>query len=269
MPPRIPALINMKRVSETMLVATRLFRRDLDREFSSAFLGYLWNFADPLIIAGVFVVLRSGGVIADENLAIPFGVYVVYGMLLLKAFTNALTRPLSLIRRSSSILSQAQVSPFGLLGGDVLRLLFDLAFYIPVLIAVSLIMGSFNLLGFLIFLCLLPCMTLAGLSLSVLLAPINCIYSDINRFASSLQRPLIFVCPTFYRPNQDSIFADVFDVYNPIAILMNNLRQLAVMGTWHDLHSFVVVIAVCVVLFVFGLIFFSRAVPLVGGNVSI
>lgn len=259
----------MRRLSDSVSVARRLFKRDLDREFSSALLGYFWNFADPLIIAGVFVVLQSGGVIADENLTIPFSVYVVYGMLLLKAFTNALTRPLTLIKRSSAILTQAHVSPLGLLGGDVLRLLFDLLFYVPVLLVVSLCMGSFHVVGFLTFLALLPCMTLAGLACSVMFAPINCIYSDIDRFANSLQRPLIFICPTFYRPNQDSVFGEVFDVYNPIAILMNNLRQLAVSGTWHDWPSFVVVVMASVLLFALAIVFFVRAVPLLGGNMSI
>jgi ABC-type polysaccharide/polyol phosphate export permease len=96
----------MPHTADTMLVATRLFRRDLDKDFSSALFGYLWNFADPLVIAGVFIVLRSGGIIGGEELMIPFGVYVLYGMLLLKAFTNALARPLTLLKRSASLLTQ-------------------------------------------------------------------------------------------------------------------------------------------------------------------
>ncbi len=172
-----------------LLVATRLFRRDLDKDFSSSLFGYLWNFADPLVIAGVFIVLRGGGIITGEELAIPFGVYVVYGMLLLKAFTNALARPLTLLKRSSSLLTQTQVSPLGLLGADVLRLLFDLAFYIPVLLVVSIVMDSFNPTGFLLFLVLLPCMTIAGLAFSVLLTPINrfiLIFSDLSAPFSDL-----------------------------------------------------------------------------------
>ena len=251
-----------------LLVATRLFRRDLDKDFSSSLFGYLWNFADPLVIAGVFIVLRSGGIIGGEELMIPFGVYVLYGMLLLKAFTNALARPLTLLKRSASLLTQTQVSSLGLLGADVLRLLFDLAFYIPVLLVVSIVMDSFNPTGFLLFLVLLPCMTIAGLAFSVLLAPINTIYSDIQRFVSSIQRPLIFICPTFYRPERESLFGEVFDVYNPIAILMNNLRQLAVSNTWQDLPAFVIVMAVATVLLVGGVMFFVRAVPLVGASVT-
>jgi ABC-type polysaccharide/polyol phosphate export permease len=62
----------MPHTADTMLVATRLFRRDLDKDFSSALFGYLWNFADPLVIAGVFIVLQSGGVIAIKDEILPF-----------------------------------------------------------------------------------------------------------------------------------------------------------------------------------------------------
>ncbi len=49
---------------------------------------------------------------------------------------------------------------------------------------------------------------------------------------------------------------------------MNNLRQLAVSNTWQDLPAFVIVMAVATVLLVGGVMFFVRAVPLVGVSVT-
>jgi lipopolysaccharide transport system permease protein len=247
-------------------IAVRLFRRGLLREFSSAKFGYLWNFADPLIIAAVFMVLHGGGVIVGEDIGMPYGVYVVYGMLLLRAFTAALAMPLTIFNRHAAILSQSVVPTEAFILADVLRLLFDLAFYIPVLLTVSLLTGAFDLGGFLLFLVLLPCMTIGGLSLSLMLTPINAIYTDIQQFVSNIQRPLIFICPTFYRPEKDSLLSDVFNVYNPIAILMNNLRQLAVDGTWHSPAAFAVVMAAALCLALLGWAFLHRAAPLLGGR---
>ncbi len=247
-------------------IAVRLFRRDLSNDYSTTLFGCLWNFADPIVIAIAFIVLKQGGIIEAEGINMPFSVFTIYGMLLLYAFTSGLARPLTLIRRSSSILSQTQAPPSGLIGADILRLLFDLAFSVPVLLAVSLAYGAFDTAGFLMFVLLLPCMTLLGLALSLALAPINAIYSDIQQFVGNIQRPLIFVCPTFYRADGGGWLQGIVDTYNPIAILMNNLRMLATSGEWYSPVPFTIVILVSLLAAAVGWLFLQRAVPLLGAR---
>ena len=93
------------------LLAWRLFRRDLKTEFVDSYLGYLWNFAAPLVIAGAFLVLRSGGLIDADNLPIPFGAYVMYGVLLLEFFMQTVLRGMTVLRRSGVLVTNAFTVP--------------------------------------------------------------------------------------------------------------------------------------------------------------
>lgn len=249
-------------VREGRHLAVRLFRRDVRGEFKDAALGYLWNFADPLVLALVFVFLRGGGFITAQHIEMPYSVYVVYGMLLLHVFIQSLSAPLALLNRHRSLISQVKVPPEALLGSQLLRLGFDSCFYIPIMIIVGVSFGAFDVAGILMFLLLYPAIILFGFSLSVLMIPVSTIYSDLRKLVSTINRPLIFLCPTFYYPEGDTILSTI-NAWNPIAILMNNLRMLAVDGYWHSPGSVAVVILGSLCLLVLGWFIFHVAVPVV------
>ncbi len=246
---------------EGRYLAWRLFRRDLTSEFAGTGFGWLWNFADPLVLAGVFMVLRGGNVIGIEHIGMPFAVYVVFGLSLLQAFTEGLTQPLKVLGKSRQLLTQVQVPPEALLLATMLRLIFDSLCYVPVLLIMSVLMDAWSVAGFATFVLLLPCMSLLGMAISIPLIPLNAIYQDIGRFLGTLNRPLIFLCPTFYRPGQDAGIMATINDWNPIAILMNQLRSLAVNGHIPNLQ-FVGIVVAALLLVAVGVVFFRLSLPL-------
>ena len=244
-------------------LAWRLFRRDLKGEFTGSFFGYAWNFADPIILAGVFIVLRSGGLINDEAIGMSYALYVLFGMSLLQIFLNALAAPLEMISASRSMLIQIKVAPESILISTGLRQLFDAACYVPILGITSLALGSFDLIGFLIFIAAVPSMCLLGMSIGLVLAPLNEIYNDFRKLIVNLARPLIFICPTFYRPGPNMEWLGIVNDWNPIAILMNNLRLVAVQGTWYSPWSFVTVLLTSIVIACVGWLLFHVSLRLI------
>src|SRR5687768_9350454 len=67
-------------------MAFSIFRRDLLAEYAKARFGMLWDFVEPIVIAVVFMFLRSGGVIKYEHHAVPYPIFVIYGVLLWQTF---------------------------------------------------------------------------------------------------------------------------------------------------------------------------------------
>ena len=221
-------------IGSGQLLAWRLFRRDLKTEFVDSYLGYLWNFAAPLVIAGAFLVLRSGGLIDADNLPIPFGAYVMYGVLLLEFFMQTVLRGMTVLRRSGVLVTNAFTVPEALVMADLLRAGFDMCCQSLILLIASIWVGAIDPGGFLLYLLLTPFLALFGYGIGLLLATINVVYRDGELLVQNMMRPLIFICPTFYRPADPESFLYWLDTVNPIAIFMNNLRLLATLGEWHS-----------------------------------
>ena len=91
----------------------------------------------------------------------------------------------------------------------------------------SLLGASFSLVGFATFLVLFPLLILAGMSLGILLAPFNVIYSDVGRFVGIAIVPLRFLSPVVYAIPPDSQLGRL-QILNPLTMLLTSLRSL----TW-------------------------------------
>jgi len=225
-----------------------LFRRTLASEFRESLFGCLWNFADPIIIALAFLLLRHGGLIDPESLPIPFGAYVMYGMLILQLFIESLVQSVTILRRSKALVSNTSIPAEALIMADLLRLGFDITCQIPVLLIASMATGAFDAPGFLLYIALCPTIVALGYGLGLMAATLNMVVRDLEMFIRNLSRPLIFLCPTFYRAPSSDSFLGWLDAWNPIAILMNNLRLLATLGRWDSPIRFAVTAAGAVVL---------------------
>ncbi|BAM02583.1 ABC transporter permease [Phycisphaera mikurensis] len=209
-------------------LAWRLFRRDLKAEFLRSKLGWWWNLADPLILAAVFVFLRGERVLSGLPLPIPYPVWVVLGMLSLQAFLNAWTQPLRLLGRSRPLQQQVPVTPATLLLSQALRIGFDAAFYLPVMGLTLWWTGTLNLPGVLAAAWLYALLVALGCGLGVLMAPLNAAAEDVGKAVRSLNRPLLFLCPTFWYLTPGEGTLGRLNALNPIGRLMDAMRIAAV-----------------------------------------
>lgn len=209
-------------------LAWRLFRRDLKAEFLHSKLGWWWNFADPLVLAAVFIFLRGEKVIGGLPLPVPYPVWVVLGMLGLQAFLNAWVQPLRLLGRSRPLQHQVRVTPATLLLSQGLRIAFDAAFYLPVMALTLLWAGEVDVAGALVAAWFYLLLVAFGCGLGVLLAPLNAVAEDVGKAVRSINRPLLFLCPTFWYLAPDEGTLGRLNQLNPVARLMDPMRIAAV-----------------------------------------
>ncbi len=243
-------------IRESRYIAYRLFLKEIKTQYVDSLLGQFWNFANPIVMALVFIVLFGNGIIETENMVMSYSVYVVYGMFLFQVFTQSIIMPLGIFSRSGDLLRQVTIKPEALILAQLYHLAFNAIFFILVLASVSIAFGEYSIRGFGMFLVLFPSMILTGFGLGLILAPLNAIYSDFSQFVGNAIRPLMFICPTFFRSSNENELLVTINSVNPIAIAMDNLRNLAVNGEWISSSHFIISLMVTIFLFVVGLVFF-------------
>ena len=211
-------------------LAWRLFRRDLSAEYDRAWFGWLWNFADPLVLAAVFVFLRRGDAVSALDAQVPYPVWVVLGMLTLQAFLNALNQPLVLLKKSRAMRNQVRVPAATLVLSQLLRQGFDAAFALPIMAAVIFAYGEWTAGGLVAAALCYAALVVAGFALGVLLAPLNAVFLDVSKAVRAANRPLLFLCPTFWYAAAGAHGGPLglLTALNPLAWGMNRLRLAAV-----------------------------------------
>lgn len=257
-------------------VAYRLVVKDVRADYSKSAFGIIWDFVDPLVLGSIFYLLMKIGIVRPGGPAMPFAVFVIYGVLLYETFSESILLSLNIIQRSKNILTHLKVPPEALILSVAFRVLFNSIFRIAIMLAFSLALHStaaeqgesaFDPLGFLQFLIFFPMMIVAGLSVGVFLAPFNAVYSDVGRFVKVVLVPLRYATPVFYTLPEKAdhpilqTLLDIAHTWNPVAYLLVNLRMLATSGALIEIPATLLCCALFGVLFLVGWLVFHLAIP--------
>ncbi len=240
-------------------MAWRLFIKDIKAEYTRSAFGVFWDFADPLVLAGIFYFLMRRGIIDVGNLGMPMALYVIYGVLLYQTFIESILFSVALIRNSQSLISQLRIPPEALVLSCIYRVGFFSIFRIGILLGFSLLIlrESFSIPGFLAFVALFPLLALPGLAIGVLLAPFSVIYNDVQRAIRLVVMPLRYLSPVMW-----PIPWVWMNAINPIAVTMDSLRKLANSGVLDQAPGLAIRAAVFALIFIVGSITFHLSVPI-------
>ncbi|MCH7960044.1 MAG: hypothetical protein IID08_07935 [Candidatus Hydrogenedentes bacterium] len=247
----------------------RLFLRDLRAEYSRVAFGVFWDFVDPLVLGVIFYFLMQLRVINAGELSMPYALFVIYGLLLYRTFSESVTLSLDVMHRSRTILTQLRLPPEALLLAVLFRVLFNSTFRVAVMLAFSIALYStaaaegqsaLSLVGFAKFLACYPLLILAGMSIGVFLAPFNVIYGDVGRATRILLFPLRYATPVLYAIPTAYPFNWV-NALNPVSAILSGLRSLATSNTISDVGDLFARSGLFAVLFFVGWVLFHISIP--------
>ncbi|MCC6143953.1 MAG: ABC transporter permease [Candidatus Hydrogenedentes bacterium] len=231
-------------------IAYRLARNNIAGEYSRSLLGFFWDFADPLVLAIIFYILRQGKVFSTGETNMPYAVYLIFGLLMYQSFVNATMWTINVLNQSRNLITQQKLPPESLLLSVFLRAMFFAIFRIAVMLLFALFLGSYSAIGMIKFLLAYPVLILAGMSIGVFLAPFNAVYRDVGRFVGMILVPLRFISPVLFVLPKTPVYEAINSV-NSFALIMMNLRSLATLNTTEYLGLTMIH---CAVLFLFGLV---------------
>lgn len=246
-------------------VAYRLVRKDIRAGYSKSAMGMFWDLADPLVLGLIFYKLMEKKVIEVGHMDNPYPIFVIYGLMLYFTFMQSLLSSIELIRSSKGLLNQLKVAPEALILSVFFRVLFDSSFRILVMLTFSLLLWrsaesqqlcAFDPVGFLKFLALYPFFILWSMSLGLLLAPFNVVFTDVGRLAKIVITPLRFITPVLW-----PIHIAAINDCNPVTAMLNLMRGLATENLAMDWQWAAFWGGIGVALFLVGWFVFRVSVP--------
>ncbi len=249
-------LTNMRRgLTSAPSQGWHLAVRDIRIEYVQTKLGLFWAFIEPLVIAFIFVALRRNGILEINGLNMPFALFAVCGILIWQTFFDSLMLSLTSLQRAGSLIGNYAVAPESLIASMALRSLFMLAMRLPIIIGLTVAFGFFNWANTIIFIFLSPIAMFAGLALGLLIAPFTLASADLKIAVGVISRPLMYLSGAIF-PLTGGL--EIFRHYNPIAVIIENLRLYLINGQFADASALTIVTLFVIGMYIFAAFAFHR-----------
>ncbi|MEM9678769.1 MAG: ABC transporter permease [Bacteroidota bacterium] len=240
----------------------RFFKRNLSGQFRQSLLGLIWAFIPPLMSTLVWVFLNGQRIINVEDPGIPYPAFVLTSTLLWSVFAQSLLMPNTVFNQGKSIMTKINFPKESLLISGLFQIGFDFIIK-AILIAGVMVVFQVKPSTTILFVPIgVLALTLAGMSLGLLLLPIGMLYTDIQRVLSAILPFWMLLTPVIYPTPREGIAA-LINKYNPVSPLLSATRDWLFVGTGGYTDSFLMISSTLVLLTIIGLVLFRLAVPFI------
>jgi lipopolysaccharide transport system permease protein len=266
-----------------------MVRAEIKKKGANTVLGNFWWVLDPLLAAGVYVVVMTfifGRAIPD------FAVFLLAALIPYKWFTASIGDTTSAVRSQVSLIKQIQfpkiVLPIVSAGAEVVNFAFAIV-VLTVIMLVGAVLGFFgnHVSWHLLWIPVIAAVQFVfALGLCLILSAVTVFYKDVGIFVGHLMRLLFWISPILWTFEdltgrgaslQEAVGSGGMDIlqHNPVAILLTSYRHV-IYGelftkpdgklVWHgpvspDLWQLAFVLAIGVVTCVIGTYVFKRLEP--------
>lgn len=248
-------------IYKSRFLARQLAERDIKAQYRQSYLGIIWAFITPLATAAVWIFLNLSGTIQVTDTGVPYPIYAFSGTLLWSIITEAVNLPIQSTNSARGLLSKINFPKEALIISGIYKLLFNSSVKIILLLVFVFLFG----LGFHWGLLLLPAAILGSLLFSVtiglFLTPIGMLYKDVGKMISMGFSFLMYITPVVYAIPKDGIMKTVMEV-NPFTPVILTSRDIITGVAPSYLSYFIILMAVSLVLFCIGLMFYRISIPI-------
>lgn len=210
-----------------LYIAWRIFLRDLNARYRQTYLGYLWAFVPPLVVAAGFTWAGEQKLINVGPTALPYPAYVILGMVLWQTFAEAVSGPVQAIAESAAVLARVNFPREAIVLAKLWDVLFGFA--VKSLLVVGVFVWYRLPLGAPILLAPLALfmLVLLGIAIGTVLAPLAALYQDFSRGLTALLGVWLLLTPVVYpSPTGEGAMATLVRA-NPVTPLLVTVRELA------------------------------------------
>lgn len=202
----------------------RLAVRDITAGYRQAFLGFAWAVIMPLANAIIWIFLRTSGVVAVGDTALPYWLYAFSGTILWAIFLEAMNAPLQQTNAARGMLSKLNFPREALVVSGIYQTLFNSGIRVA-LLACGLIAAGLNPgWGVLLFPVGVLSLILVGTAIGLLLTPVGMLYTDVGRGIAVLMQFAMFLTPVVFPMPHQGWVATVFKI-NPLTPLILTARD--------------------------------------------
>ena len=255
-------------IVSSFFLAKQLATRDIKAQYRQSYLGILWAFITPLVTGLVWILLNTSGTVEITDTGMPYPVFVFTGTIIWSIIVESINSPIATTNAARGILSKINFPKEALLVSGILKLLFNSIIKVVLLLAFLLFFGvSFQWL-----LLWFPFVLFGGVFFGTVcglfITPIGMLYNDVAKAITLGLRFVMYAAPVVYAvPSEPGLFRDIM-LWNPITPIITTARDTIVGTEFTLLPYFLIVMAVCIPLFLLGLIFYRVSIPIIVERLS-
>ncbi len=206
-----------------------LFKRDFTAPLRGTAFGIGWNIILPLVPISAYVALRAFIAPGTGDGMHP-ALYVAIGVTVWLLLTDTLLSAMSCANRHRSILSGSRLPILSVLIASWGRGIFDFTLRLLATVATMFWLTDSLPASALLAIPLALCGFLLAAAFGVLTMMLRAMFPDIEQIVQVLLRYLIFLSGVIF-PLAKVPFGEWLYILNPFAVIVENVRNLAVLGT--------------------------------------
>lgn len=245
-----------QRYYELLLILTQ---RNLKQRYRGSILGIYWSLLNPLIMTVIYAtVLGSAFAAYYNNSLIDYVLAAFTGLATIYFFSGSTSQALRSVVSNGNLLNKVKlptsVFPFSTIAANVFQFTFS---SLPLLIIITLI-NSRSLLH--VLLLFLPILSLILLSIGTgfILSSLYVFFRDIPYFYEVFVYSLRIATPVFYPMEIVPDKIKTFLLLNPLAQIIESVRQISLEGEVANLVSISSTLLVCLMICIIGWLLFNR-----------
>jgi lipopolysaccharide transport system permease protein len=248
-------------------LAWRLMVRDISAQYRQSFLGTVWAFLPPIVMAASFTLAKGAQVINVGVTDIPYPAYVMFSTALWQTFVEALNGPVQAVTVAKPMLARVNFPREALILAKLGEVFFNFGIKTILIVALFIFFRVSVSWTVIIAPVALIHLVLLGTFIGILLAPFGVLYQDVSKGLSLITGFWLFLTPVVYAVPNEGTFGYLVKL-NPVTPLLVTTRELATTGVVSEPLGFWVVSAITIIGLLLTWIAFRLAMPFVVERVS-
>lgn len=248
-------------------LAWRLLIRDISAQYRQSFLGVIWAFIPPIVMAAGFTLANEAQVINIGKTDLPYPAYVMFSTALWQTFVEAINGPVKAVTVAKPMLARVNFPREALIIAKLGEVFFNFAIKLILIIGLfiwfrvsitwTVVLAPVALIH-LIFL---------GTFIGILLSPLGVLYQDVSKGLTLLTSFWLFLTPVVYPVPSEGVFGNLVKL-NPVTPLLVTTRELATTGIVSDPVGFWIISIITIIGLLVTWVGFRLAMPFVVERVS-
>lgn len=248
-------------------LAWRLMVRDISAQYRQSFLGVIWAFIPPIVMAAGFTFANQANVINVGETSLPYPAYVMFSTALWQTFVEAINGPVQAVTTAKPMLARVKFPREALILSKLGEVFFNFGIKLILIISLFIWFGIPVTWTVILAPVALIHLVLLGTFIGVMLSPFGVLYQDISKGLTLFTGFWLFLTPVVYPVPSEGVFRYLVK-FNPVTPLLVTTRELATTGLLTQTVAFWVVSLITIVGLFLTWIGFRLAMPFVVERVS-
>lgn len=237
--------------------------RDIEAKYKGSVLGVIWSIISPVLMLLVYgfvfgVVFQARWPQVGDNINAEFPLILFCGLIVYFMFSEVVMRSPSLIMEHSNFVKKV-VFPLPLLSCVVVSSsVFHFLISFLVMLTYAAFISVWPSWTILLVPLLLMQFYLFCLGISWFLSAIGVFFRDVTYIVGFISTALMFLSPIFYPLEAVPEKFKIFILMNPLTFYVEAFRGLALYGVCPDVNKIIIALALSVVIFILGIVFFNK-----------